>query len=139
MFGEMRKAVGIPKEVDILDHLHSLPEPQQGEAFAKIQEIERTAMAKQIPQAGLVSLMEFLDENGIHKGICTRNFEYVHGRIVPCLSKTYSGLQHTRQPSPQHAHTRAHQRLRSSRYPRLPAAEAFPSWYSAHSTCMGHQ
>jgi len=76
MFSEMRSAVGIPKGEDILDYIHGLPENQQTEAFRKIQDIEREAMAKQIPQAGLVSLMEFLDEHGIHKGICTRNFEY---------------------------------------------------------------
>ena len=71
----MRGAVGIPKEVDILDHIHALPEAEQTAAFAKIQEIERNAMDKQVPQAGLVSLMEYLDQKGIHKGICTRNFE----------------------------------------------------------------
>lgn len=31
-------------------------------------------MAKQIPQAGMVTLLEHLDVNGIKKGICTRNF-----------------------------------------------------------------
>lgn len=75
MFSEMRAAVDIPKELDILDHIHSLPDQQQAEAFAKIQSIERDAMAKQVPQAGLVSLMEYLDSKGIKKGICTRNFE----------------------------------------------------------------
>jgi hypothetical protein len=76
MFGEMRAAVGIPKDVDILDHIHALSGPEQDEAFAKIQAIEREAMAKQIPQAGLVSLMEYLDQKGVSKAICTRNFEY---------------------------------------------------------------
>lgn len=76
MFGEMRSAVGIPKSVDILDHIHSLSEPEQSEAFAKVQAIERQAMEKQVPQAGLVTLMEFLDRWGVRKGICTRNFEY---------------------------------------------------------------
>ncbi|KAF2773791.1 HAD-like protein [Teratosphaeria nubilosa] len=75
MFGEMRSALGITKDIDILDHVHSLPEPQQTEAFDKIKGIERTAMAKQVPQAGLVTLMEFLDRHGIRKGICTRNFD----------------------------------------------------------------
>lgn len=77
MFGEMRSAVGIPKSVDILDHIHSLSEPEQSETFAKVQAIERQAMEKQVPQAGLVTLMEALDRWGVRKGICTRNFEYV--------------------------------------------------------------
>ena len=71
----MRSAVSIPKSSDILDHIHALPEREQEEAFRKIEAIESEAMAKQIPQPGMVKLMEFLDENGIPKGICTRNFE----------------------------------------------------------------
>ena len=77
MFRLMRDACAIPPTDDILDHIHALPEPQQRDAFAKIQAIEREAMAQQIPQAGLVQLMEFLDRWGVRKGICTRNFEYV--------------------------------------------------------------
>nr|POE54309.1 putative uncharacterized hydrolase [Quercus suber] len=75
MFGLMRSSVGIPKSSDILDHVHALPEPEQTEALRKIQEIEREAMAKQVPQPGLVTLMEWLDRQGVKKGICTRNFD----------------------------------------------------------------
>ncbi|KAH9826208.1 putative hydrolase [Teratosphaeria destructans] len=75
MFGEMRAALAIPPDTDILDHVHRLAEPQQTEAFDTIQAIERTAMAQQVPQAGLVTLMEFLDRHGIRKAICTRNFD----------------------------------------------------------------
>lgn len=71
----MREALGITKDIDILDHVHDLPEPQQTEAFDKIKAIESAAMSKQIPQAGLVTLMEFLDKHNIKKGICTRNFD----------------------------------------------------------------
>ena len=79
MFQEMRDALDIAKGEDILDHIYALPQDQQQAAHDKIQAVERKAMAKQIPQAGLVSLMEFLDEHGIKRGICTRNFESVHG------------------------------------------------------------
>ncbi|KAK4897112.1 hypothetical protein LTR27_005005 [Elasticomyces elasticus] len=75
MFTQMRQAVGITKDVDILDHIHSLSASEQENAFAKIQAIEREAMAAQVPQAGLVTLMEYLDERGVQKGICTRNFD----------------------------------------------------------------
>ncbi|KYG49172.1 hypothetical protein M433DRAFT_59684 [Acidomyces richmondensis BFW] len=75
MFDEMRQALGIPKHIDILDHIHALPPPEQAEAFRQIQDIERTAMGKQIPQVGLVGLMEYLDAHHIPKGICTRNFD----------------------------------------------------------------
>ncbi|GAB7341351.1 hypothetical protein MBLNU457_7611t2 [Dothideomycetes sp. NU457] len=75
MFGEMRSALGITKSVDILEHIYSLPESEQQAAHDKIQAIEREAMAKQVPQAGLVTLMEYLDSKEIKKGICTRNFD----------------------------------------------------------------
>lgn len=77
MFAEMRAALGgIGKGVDILDHIYALPTAEeQQEAHAKIQAVERRAMEKQVPQAGFVSLMEFLDGKGVRKGICTRNFE----------------------------------------------------------------
>ncbi|KXT14929.1 hypothetical protein AC579_3080 [Pseudocercospora musae] len=81
MFGEMREALQIDNKIDILDHIHSLPEKEQRKAFGKVQEIESRAMEKQVPQAGLVTLMEELDRHGIHKGICTRNFEYVLARV----------------------------------------------------------
>lgn len=75
MFGEMRAALAIDKGTDILDHIYSLSPPEQEAAHAKIQAIERKAMELQVPQAGLVTLMEFLDKHGVKKGICTRNFE----------------------------------------------------------------
>ena len=75
MFIEMRSAVNIPKEIDILDHILALPPKEQTEAFDKVQEIERKAMANQVAQPGLVTLMEYLDSKKILKGICTRNFE----------------------------------------------------------------
>ena len=81
MFAEMRSAVQIPKDQDILDYIHGLPAGEQEAAFGRIQAIERAAMRKQVPQAGLVTLMERLDEWGVRKGICTRNFEPVSPRF----------------------------------------------------------
>lgn len=77
MFKEMRQSVGIPAESDILDFVHALPATEQTAAFDKIRAIEREAMANQVPQLGMVKLMEYLDHHDIPKGICTRNFEYV--------------------------------------------------------------
>jgi phosphoglycolate phosphatase-like HAD superfamily hydrolase len=76
MFAEMRSALGITKSTDILDHVYSLPAPdQQVAAMDQIRAIERTAMAKQVAQPGLVQLMAYLDSRGVRKGICTRNFD----------------------------------------------------------------
>ncbi|KKY22108.1 putative had superfamily [Diplodia seriata] len=75
MFGEMRAALGIDKSTDILDHIYALPSEEQDPAFEKIRAIERRAMDSQKPQVGLVELMDYLDNRGIPKGICTRNFD----------------------------------------------------------------
>lgn len=72
-----RAALGIDKSTDILDHIYELPSEEQDPAFEKIRAIERRAMASQKPQGGLVELMDYLDDRGVPKGICTRNFEYV--------------------------------------------------------------
>lgn len=76
MFGEMRRALGIPKSTDIIDHINDLPSDQQPEAWAKIEDIERIAMVRQVAQPGLTELLEYLDTKKIRKAICTRNFEY---------------------------------------------------------------
>lgn len=76
MFAEMRTALNITKETDILEHIYSLPTPEAREkAMESIRDIERTAMASQQPQPGLVELMTYLDKRRIPKGICTRNFD----------------------------------------------------------------
>lgn len=75
MFTAMRKAFDIPKSVDILEHIHSLPEDEQPAAHGKIEAIERDAMREQVPSAGLVQLLECLDRHKIRKAICTRNFD----------------------------------------------------------------
>jgi phosphoglycolate phosphatase-like HAD superfamily hydrolase len=61
--------------VDILDHIYSLPDPEQKAGMEAIRQIEREAMTKQRPQPGLLKLMDYLDSRGVQKGICTRNFE----------------------------------------------------------------
>ncbi|CZR60345.1 related to HAD superfamily hydrolase [Phialocephala subalpina] len=87
MFGEMRRALGIDKSTDILDHCHSLPPAEEKEALEKIRNIERTAMTKQEPQPGLVPLMEYLESRNLKKGICTRNFDvpvnHLLGKFLP--------------------------------------------------------
>lgn len=93
MFTEMRAALHIEDSpVDILDHIYSLPPEEQAAAHAKIQAIERRAMHAQVPQAGLVSLLELLDRFGLRKAICTRNYECVFPPFLPfptpiCISK----------------------------------------------------
>lgn len=50
MFVEMRDVLGIPKSIDILDHIYSLsPESKQEEAMEKIRAIERRNMSAYAP------------------------------------------------------------------------------------------
>ncbi|KAG6006788.1 hypothetical protein E4U21_006679 [Claviceps maximensis] len=75
MFTEMRHILNIPPKSDILGHIDTLPAAQQPSAHKIICEVERRAMAAQIPQPGLDTLMGYLDERSVRKAICTRNFE----------------------------------------------------------------
>lgn len=75
MFSEMRRELGIPKSVDILNHIHSLPAPSCDIAMEAVKAIEQSAMVKMVPQPGLNKLMTYLDSHDILKGICTRNFD----------------------------------------------------------------
>ncbi|KAJ4422682.1 hypothetical protein N0V82_002686 [Gnomoniopsis sp. IMI 355080] len=87
----MRKALNITKEVDILDHIYSLPTPEaREEAMESVRAIERTAMSSQTPQPGLVELMTYLDTRGLPKGICTRNFD---APVTHLLTKFLSTVQ----------------------------------------------
>lgn len=88
MFAEMRAALGIPKSVDILEHIESLPAPQQLAATESIRAIERRAMASQVPQPGLARLMAYLDARAVPKAICTRNFDVP---VQNLLSKFLAG------------------------------------------------
>ncbi|AOW04408.1 HAD-like domain-containing protein [Yarrowia lipolytica] len=74
MFGQMRAALGIDKSVDILDHVHSLPDPEQEEAQMKLRAIETRAMVDMTAQPGLLPLMDYLKKHSVKKTICTRNF-----------------------------------------------------------------
>ncbi|KAI1424988.1 HAD-like protein [Xylaria sp. FL1777] len=76
MFTQMRAVLGIPPSIDILTHISSLPtQAEQEQAMAAIRAIEREAMTSQVAQPGLGALMAYLQERGVRKAICTRNFE----------------------------------------------------------------
>ncbi|KAI0393293.1 HAD-like protein [Xylariaceae sp. FL0594] len=90
MFTQMRSILGIPKSVDILTHISSLPSVSEQEAAMKsIRAIEREAMSSQVAQPGLLALMTYLQSRGVRKGICTRNFEQP---VAHLLGKFLSGL-----------------------------------------------
>lgn len=74
MFKEMRDALEITKSVDILDHVHSLPEQEQEEAQEKLRVISRKYMVQMIPQPGLNELMDYIVSKQLPMTILTRNF-----------------------------------------------------------------
>lgn len=86
----MRTALGIPKSVDILSHIHTLPPTEQSTSMTMIQEIESTAMLQMIPSAGLVELMTYLDSRRLKKAICTRNFD---GPVAHLRNKFLAGIE----------------------------------------------
>ncbi|GAW21005.1 hypothetical protein ANO14919_105180 [Xylariales sp. No.14919] len=91
MFTQMRSVLGIPKSVDILTHIASLPTgPEQEEAMEAIRAIEREAMASQVAQPGLGTLMAYLQDQGVRKAICTRNFEQP---VTHLLGKFLAGVE----------------------------------------------
>lgn len=143
MFTEMRAALHIEDSpVDILDHIYSLPPEEQATAHAKIQAIERRAMHAQVPQAGLVSLLELLDRFGLRKAICTRNYECVFPpSLPPSLAKRQladrHGSQNARNAPHQHAPPLAPDPLLPHRHARLPAAQAVAGRDPAHRVGVG--
>ena len=88
MFRDMRKALSIAPGIDILTHIASLPPAPQSEAQAAIRAIETRYMREQTPQPGLVELMGYLEERGVRKGVCTRNFD---GPVKHLLDKFLGG------------------------------------------------
>ncbi|KAL9000594.1 MAG: hypothetical protein Q9169_000887 [Polycauliona sp. 2 TL-2023] len=76
MFAQMREALKIPKSTDILDHMHSLPQPAQDETQTAIRAIESAAMIEQEAQPGLNELITYLEGKGVRMGLCTRNFDH---------------------------------------------------------------
>ena len=93
MFGEMRSALSIPKSVDILDHIYSLPTPEaQEEGMQKIRDIESQAMIAQKPQPGLNALMDFLKSHSLKLGICTRNFDTPVNHLLQNFLPTHEFL-----------------------------------------------
>ncbi|KAL7623334.1 hypothetical protein AAE478_007015 [Parahypoxylon ruwenzoriense] len=89
MFTQMRAALSIPRHVDILEHIYSLPTaPEREGAMEAIRAIERHHMAQQVAQPGLAALMSYLDARAVRKGICTRNFEQP---VAHLLSKFLAG------------------------------------------------
>ncbi|OJD24941.1 hypothetical protein ACJ73_03688 [Blastomyces percursus] len=76
MFQEMRSVLGIDKSIDIITHIRSLPTLEDRTiAINKVRDIERNAMVKQVPQPGLLNLMDYLQSKGLKRALCTRNFE----------------------------------------------------------------
>ncbi|KAI2630018.1 HAD-like protein [Xylaria nigripes] len=89
MFAQMRSVLGIPKTTDILTHIALLPtETERETAMQAIRAIEREAMESQEAQPGLRKLMQYLQDQGIRKGICTRNFDQP---VAHLLQKFLSG------------------------------------------------
>ncbi|BFZ65344.1 hypothetical protein YB2330_006510 [Saitoella coloradoensis] len=58
----MRQALQVAPAIDILDHIHSLPQPEQSKAEEAIRSIERRAMQEM--RAGAATVLLLNDVNG---------------------------------------------------------------------------
>ncbi|MCL7461922.1 HAD family hydrolase [Pseudomonas sp. NW5] len=72
-FAEIRRALAIPAEADILAHLASLPEPEAARCHAWLLEHERALAEAAQPAPGAVALVRDLHARGVRLGILTRN------------------------------------------------------------------
>ncbi|KAL8654058.1 MAG: hypothetical protein Q9226_003583 [Calogaya cf. arnoldii] len=92
MFAQMREALQITKSTDILNHIHSLPQPAQDDAQTTIRAIESAAMIEQEAQPGLNELITYLESRGVRMGLCTRNFEltFLPGKtFLPIVTREF--------------------------------------------------
>ena len=71
-FAEIRRALAIPAEADILAHLASLPEPEAARCHAWLLEHERALAEAAQPAPGAVALVRDLHARGVRLGILTR-------------------------------------------------------------------
>lgn len=144
----LRAALKIPKSTDILDHIHSLPEPAQSEAQAAIRSFESAAMIEQEPQPGLNELITYLEGKGVRMALCTRNFEYVVSFVsisISCLTDSISQaitlkvlmISFKRSSSPPPHHLPPHLNLLPNRNARLPPPQTLPSRNPTHRRTMG--
>ncbi|KAB8300940.1 hypothetical protein EYC80_002865 [Monilinia laxa] len=119
MFGEMRNALGIDKSIDILEHIYSLPIPDQEAAHEKIRAIEREAMLTQVPQPGLQTL-----------------FTYLTSQTPPSPPRNPNPQPPTpRRPSPRQPPP--HHPLLPHPDPRLPTPKTPPRRHLPHRQAMG--
>ncbi len=61
----MREALGITKAVDILDHVHSLPDEEQQKAQKALEDIEREAMVQIVCFDIRICLFSYADYGNI--------------------------------------------------------------------------
>lgn len=72
-FGAVRRRIGCPPALPILEFLETLPEDQRLSANAVLDEMEFEAAVHARPAAGVAELLAFLDAHGLPFAIVTRN------------------------------------------------------------------
>lgn len=72
-FDEIRKALDIPNDQDILDFLDSLPQEEAQKKHLLLEKIEIDLASQAIPMKGLKKLMEVLASKNATMGVLTRN------------------------------------------------------------------
>ncbi|MDX1593392.1 MAG: HAD family hydrolase [Gammaproteobacteria bacterium] len=72
-FDAIRRELGVPDQVPILEHLATLPREQAEPRLARLHAIERDACARAVARPGAAALLTALRERGCDQGIVSRN------------------------------------------------------------------
>ena len=72
-FQVIKKALGIPLDADILNHLNALPTTRAKQKYQLLDQIEQDLAEQARPATGAKPLLEALASEGVGMGILTRN------------------------------------------------------------------
>ncbi|GLC38602.1 hypothetical protein PLESTB_000451400 [Pleodorina starrii] len=110
-FAEMRRRVGLlPHQGDILDVINKWPDDERARAYATIAEIEEQALRDMALMPGALELCAFLDQQGLPRGLITRNVrrsvQYFHDflGLVPFQPAITRECEFPYKPSPAALH-----------------------------------
>ena len=84
-FSVIRQALGVPRGIDILGYLASLPDVEAQPLHDKLNAIETELLERIEPAPGTVQLIEALQRRGSRIGILTRNKRDIAVRTLTCL------------------------------------------------------
>lgn len=84
-FDGMKRALGLPEHLPLLEGVEALPEPQRTQAWVAVGDWEMAEAARAVPAPGVVELLDHVDRAGAVWGVLTRNRKDVAWRTLEVL------------------------------------------------------